>query len=204
MATVKLFADELEEGGLPPVCMRCGAPADVFRPKRFSWGPGWVMALLIAGVLCSGPLFLVALILLPILLRTRRVVVPLCGRHRNHWLPLAVLLYGGLATLATLISLSVLLYWLTEGQSELAGWLCGGSALLFFCLLFPAAVLQVHTIRAVEITPETITLTGVAREFVRALDGGRPPDVAGAGEGPPPEAGDERITRPRRPWDSER
>src|SRR5262245_27985929 len=118
MATVRLFNDELEEWELPPFCMRCGAPAALVKYKRFSWGPGWVVALLATGAIGSGPLFLFALILIPILLKRKGVAVPLCQRHRNHWLPLQVVLYGGLGVLAALFSTAVLLWALAEGPAD--------------------------------------------------------------------------------------
>src|SRR6266403_4139748 len=46
MATVTLYREELEDNGLPPFCMRCGEPATLVKHKRFSWGPGWAVALL--------------------------------------------------------------------------------------------------------------------------------------------------------------
>jgi hypothetical protein len=195
--TLKLFRDEFQETALPPVCMRCGAPATVVREKRFTWGPGWLMALLLIGLLCSGPLFLVALVLVPFLLRTMRVPIPLCGRHRNHWIPLNVVLYGGLATFALLISSTITL-WAVGGKGELAGGLCFATFLFLGCWLIPAAVLQTYTIRALEITRESITLAGVAKKFVRVLGGTeRWGDRTVAPEALPLEAGSEQIKRPQ-------
>jgi hypothetical protein len=174
MATVRLFDDELNETKLPHVCMRCGAPSALFLTRRFSWGPEWVMVLLIAGVLASGPLFLVALVLIPILLRTKRVPIPLCLRHRNHWRPLKVLLYGGLSVLAVLMVVGIGVLLTSEGRDDprnhLAWWSCGGAFLVMLGILVPGAVLQTRTIRAVEITPDSITLTYVGKPFVQALD----------------------------------
>jgi hypothetical protein len=174
MATIRLFIDELEEGRLPRVCMRCGAPATVFKRKRFSWGPGWVMALVAGGALCSGVLFVVALlILVPLLLRTMHVSVPLCEAHRHHWRALTVVILGGLSLFGLLLFAAILFGVTGTGRgdwrSDLVGPLALGAALFLVCLLFPAAFLQMRTIRVVEMTPESIRLTGVSREFVRAL-----------------------------------
>jgi hypothetical protein len=203
MATVKLFTGEVQEGQLPPVCMRCGAPATVFKWKRFSWGPEWVMILLVVGLLVLTPLFVIALILIPFVLRTMPVHVPLCARHRNHWLPLQVILYGGLSLLALGTTTAIIL-WLTarpgdDFLTELGGWLCVGTGVIFVFLLFPAAVLHMRTIRAVEITDHSITLIKVAKKFVRAVEEG--PELA-SDEAPPKavrrETRSERIRKPRR------
>lgn len=175
MATIRLFRDELDEGRLPQVCMRCGAPAAVFRRKRFAWGPGWVMALFCVGALCSGALFLVALfILIPLFLRTMTVPVPLCTAHRHHWRALNIVLFGGLAVFGLLVFAAIILGVTGTGRgdwrSNLVGPLAVGAVLFLVCLLFPAAFLQTRTIRAIEITPESIRLTNVSRKFVQALD----------------------------------
>jgi hypothetical protein len=175
MATIRLFRDELEEGRLPRVCMRCGAPACVFRRKRFAWGPGWVMALICVGALCSGPLLVVALfILVPVFLRTMAVPVPLCAAHRHHWRALNILIVGGLSVFGLLVFTAIVLGLTGTGRgdwrTDLAGPLAVGAVLFLVCLLFPAAFLQTQTIRTVEITPEGIRLANVSREFARALD----------------------------------
>jgi hypothetical protein len=175
MATIRLFLDELDEGRLPRICMRCGAPAAVFRRKRFAWGPGWVMALVCIGALCFGPLLLVALfILVPLLLRTVAVPVPLCTAHRHHGRALNVMVFGGLSVFGLLVFAAIVLGVTGTGRgnwkTDLAGPLAVGAVLFLVCLLFPAAFLQTRTIHAVEITPESIRLTNVSREFARVLD----------------------------------
>lgn len=173
MANVTLHRDELVEGELPPFCMRCGEPAALVKQKKFSWGPGWVMILLGAGALCSGPLFLVALILVPFLLKQMRVPVPLCDRHRNHWLPLQIVLFGGIAVVALTFFLAVILFVTAEGpgdrKTDLAGLFCVGTFAALLIMLFPAAILQTTVIRPTEITSDRITLRSVAKEFAEAL-----------------------------------
>jgi hypothetical protein len=51
MASVRIGRYEAVEGLLPPVCMKCGAEALLFKKKTFSWHPSWVLLLLIAGLL---------------------------------------------------------------------------------------------------------------------------------------------------------
>jgi hypothetical protein len=185
MANVRLFFDEIEADALPRACLRCGKPATVFKEKTFSWGPGWVMALLAVGAIASGPLFVVALVLIPVLLRRKRFRVPLCEAHRNPWRGLQAVLFGGLATLALLIFATVVLWAVGRAQrppdTGLAGWSCLGAFVFFIVWLFPAAVVQTRVIRAIEITSNSIMLTNVGRAFVLALK-----------EGPPAPADDRR------------
>jgi hypothetical protein len=175
MATIKLYIDELEEGSLPCRCMCCGEHAALFKPTMFSWSPGWVMALVVAGLLCSGPLFLVGLILIPLLLQRMQVPVPLCDRHRNHWLPVKVVLFGGLSIFALLVYATFVLYTTSGGANKartaLAGWFCFGTFLFFAALIFSVALLQSSTIRAVQITDKSITLTNISRRFIEAFEG---------------------------------
>src|SRR5262245_3043982 len=123
MAKVILTRDELEKGVLPGLCMRCGQPAALVKNKRFSWGPAWVMLLFVAGAVCVGPLFWVALILIPLFLRQMRVPIALCEYHRNHWLPLQIIAFGGTGIVAILIFSLVLMgaivfHRATPGESD--------------------------------------------------------------------------------------
>src|SRR5205823_824723 len=78
MAQVTLRDPEWPGYQLPPVCMRCGAEATVYKTKRFTWYPPWVNVLILAGLI---PYAIVVAIM------TKRIAVnvPLCGRHRFHW-----------------------------------------------------------------------------------------------------------------------
>ena len=73
MAELRLNSREAN-GGLPPVCMRCGDRAHAEKMKLFTWYPPWVNVLLIFGVL---PAAIAAFCL------TKRMTVhaPLCERH---------------------------------------------------------------------------------------------------------------------------
>ena len=44
MATVHLWIDPNDDAirNLPPVCMKCGAPATTVQMKRFSWTATWI------------------------------------------------------------------------------------------------------------------------------------------------------------------
>jgi hypothetical protein len=178
MAKVVLSRIELEDKPLPKLCMRCGEPATLIKHKRFFWGAGWVLLLLFIGAVCVGPLFWVALILIPILLRQMKVPVPLCERHRNHWLPLQTILYGGVGIIAILVFsiviLSVIVFnRVKPGHADpLAGvilWLFGITVAFLVITAFPAAILQANVIRPTLINNEVIELSGVAREFADRL-----------------------------------
>jgi hypothetical protein len=191
MAKIILTRDELEKGVLPGLCMRCGQPAALVINKRFSWGPGWVMLLFVAGAVCIGPLFWVALILIPIFLRQMRVPVPLCENHRNHWLPLQIIAFGGIGILAILVfSMAVMVaiasHRATPGVPDplvrtLAGailWLFGATVVFLVIIAFPAAIMQTRVVRATLIEGQGATLTegqvihlsGVASQFADQLE----------------------------------
>src|SRR5262245_26714718 len=95
MARVRLHRGEVRQGGLPPVCMRCGADAELERKRQFSWNPSWVYLLILLGLL---PFVIVALVL------TKRMTVhaPLCRDHKNHWLTRNLIIYLGLLPVALL------------------------------------------------------------------------------------------------------
>jgi hypothetical protein len=174
MATLTLYRDDWEDGELPSLCMRCGQPATLVKEKTFSWGPGWAMVLLAAGMLCSGPLILAALILILVLLKRMRVPVPLCDRHRHHWRALQVLLYGGTTIVALLLCTTIVLFIVTgrshEPGAQLGGWFCFATIVFLVAMLFPAAVMQTRVIRPIEITDRSITLINVAEPFVQIVE----------------------------------
>src|SRR5437660_10981816 len=78
MAQVTLRDPEWHGYELPPVCMRCGAEATLYKRKRFSWYPPWLNVLILAGLLPYA-------IIVAIMTKRMNVNVPLCGRHRFHW-----------------------------------------------------------------------------------------------------------------------
>src|SRR5437899_9802675 len=102
MASIRLGRYEVEEEGLPAVCMRCGEPATVTVHKTFRWYPSWVFALIFAGLL---PYVIVASVL------TKRMGVPVsfCARHKGHWIKRGLLVSGTLmALIACLVAVVAL------------------------------------------------------------------------------------------------
>jgi hypothetical protein len=63
---------------LPEICIVCGADADDYMRKKFSWVPGWTNFLLLFGVLPAA-------ILQAIVRQSLTVHVPVCREHRSHW-----------------------------------------------------------------------------------------------------------------------
>jgi hypothetical protein len=170
MGQVRLGCGEVERELLPAVCMRCGAAATAHKIKRFSWYPPWVnLLILVAWPAC--------LIVALILTKRMRVSVPLCDRHRNHWLIRLLFASIGFAVIAlTLISGLVLAGVLhaqrnsgTSGDSIMTVTLVGTSV-LFLGWLIGIIILQSTAIRPAEITDRSITLAGVSPAFVDALD----------------------------------
>lgn len=79
MATIRVYRDEADGDEFPRMCVRCGADADLDRRQKFSWHPQWVIVF----VFISVPIYI---ILALILTKRMAVTLPVCHRHRNHWL----------------------------------------------------------------------------------------------------------------------
>ena len=129
MAVIRLDRFEAEEGDLPAVCMKCGAPAVLEKLKQFSWNPPWVILLILIGLL---PYVIVALVLT----KRMRVRVPLCNEHKNHFAWRAWFIYGGFAGLFLLgIVVFAVMTSLDNGpgrQSDaVSGWLTDFAGTLF-------------------------------------------------------------------------
>jgi hypothetical protein len=164
MASVRLGRYEAEDGDLPPVCMRCGEPAEEYRRKQFNWHPQWVYILLIAGLL-------VFVIVAVILTKWMRIRAPLCPAHTNHWLWRTLVVLLSLLLLVFLAIASIFLLSALErqpGRQHLFGFVCLGVVVLAVIWLIATIVIQMTAIRPTEITDRDITLTGVSVEFVDA------------------------------------
>jgi hypothetical protein len=168
MAKVRLGRYEAEQGRLPDLCMRCTSTATATVARRFSWHPPWVGVLILAGLL---PYAIVALVL------TKKVKfpVPLCEAHKGHWKSRAWATWGSAAGLALLgVGLIATLIALDQPgrrnpNPELFGYACFGWVVLALAWLIVVAVLQQTAIRPTEITDNSITLTGVHKDFAEAV-----------------------------------
>jgi hypothetical protein len=161
MADVTLGILEAEEGHLPPVCIRCGKPATVFRSIRLAWSPEW-MHLLLVGTF-------VPFVVLALLSRKRmRLNAPFCDAHRNYWRNRRLM-----TTVAFVIPFSGLgMLFLAFGNAGLPSrlqspfvWAWGLS--VAWLLLFTG--LRLITLRASRIDEDSIELVGAASEFVERL-----------------------------------
>src|SRR5262245_57490067 len=101
MATVHLRREEVQARQLPPLCLRCGAMAEVYTARKFGWYPAWVGVLAVVGFVAFGALLTLearnlpwSLIILLVFclpanveVFTRRLTVhaPLCDEHLGHW-----------------------------------------------------------------------------------------------------------------------
>jgi hypothetical protein len=162
MATLRLGERPWDEEELPDLCMKCGAPAELYKDKKFSWHPGWVYVLLLVNLLVF---VLVALALT----RKRRVRVPLCAAHRNHWFWPQVIAVGGLLFFLALGILTIAVMSDQDNTAPLeglGGLLCVSTLVGLVAWLIVAAVLQSAAIRPTEITNHGITLVGVSKAFV--------------------------------------
>ena len=169
MAVVELPRDRLACSELPPVCMRCGAPAVVWAEHTFWWYPRSVDRLVRFWRLC--PLVLPLCLILAACYRQRvRVALPLCGRHEGHWSRRAWYTFGGLAGLPVAGAVGLLLGTSPSDEGQVLFGLFGvGWAVAAILWLVGAAVLRKTGIRLRGVSDRGITLQGVAPAFVEAL-----------------------------------
>ena len=179
MPSIRLFRDEVGEGALPRVCMRCGKVATCTIRKTFSWHAQWIDILIFVGLLVFTPLFLVGVVCALAMTLRMRVWVPLCDEHKNYWKWRSVYIAGG-TILFLILGGALLAFMVTRpaGQetSDLIGLVCVLPGAIALVWLISAAIIQSTMIRPSEITTDSIRLGRVAREFVAAVEHG---DAAG-------------------------
>jgi hypothetical protein len=162
MPQIRLDLDEVEEG-LPEVCMRCGAPATVFKDKVFAWTPQWI------GL--TAPVLPLCIVLAIVLRKRVKVSVPLCRRHQNHWAWRIwfILASAGVLGLACAAGIGLLVALHPDDNDPVFALVCLGGAGLFLAWVITAAILQSTTIRPLDITDYGISLAGVSQPFIRAV-----------------------------------
>jgi hypothetical protein len=164
MANVRLNLRDCQDGGLPPVCMQCGERATTLSDQEFLWFPKWPIPLLILGIIP-------AIIAMIVLTRRRKVRVPFCDAHRNHWKKRFGL---GLGFLFGPVGLFTLLYGgarLLDPRGDTAGPILSFTFLIVLVTMIVALTLIVTSqIAPVAMTGETITLNNVSPGFIEALD----------------------------------
>jgi hypothetical protein len=165
MATIRLGRYEAREGQLPRTCMRCGAAASMYRRKLFAWHRWWTYLL----VLLTLPTIIIPVF---VLFRNERVLVlaPLCELHKNHWYWRSWVVIGGMILCVGFAVFNGIV--VNEKVPEVRFPVGFQLAVLFLTLTVlilwagTAIVLRYTAIRETKITKYSITLTGVADEFV--------------------------------------
>ncbi len=160
MADVRLDFYDLDDDVLPDVCMRCGAPASARPMKTFSWMPYW------ARMIPFGIAFM----------KRRRVPIPLCERHKNHWTIRYLIGFGGLALFLLLLGGAIALLIASDDRTNpardtlmaLGFILLAGAGIAFLTWLITLIVLLVTQINVFEITDDSIVLTNISPDFTRA------------------------------------
>lgn len=194
MAVVRLGRHEAEKGALPPVCMRCGAPATLTKAKRFRWYPSWVNILILVGLL---PYIIVA----AIMTKRMRVAAPLCDAHRHHGLWNDVLVP---CLLAAVFIVPCGGGFFINTVFKIKGGESLGLVIVFSLLLglvawiITAVVVGARTIRPEEIADRSITLKGVSEVFVAAIHRTHEADAERYPADFPPAPGSEQYYDPRR------
>jgi hypothetical protein len=167
MAEVELRREDLQVHALPMLCIRCGRPASVVQKHTFFWtgdAYGWRTA-----------------ILRLLQIKWLTVAVPLCGQHQNLWRMRAVRFVIAIGSLVTCVAwLGVLGLTVPREPGRPVqpdnewGWLIAlltvGLFVALVYLLIQLLGWRHNTIRAVEIKGNRIVLSGVADEFIDALE----------------------------------
>jgi len=118
--------------------------------------PSWVIIFVFCGLL---PFLIVALLTR----KTMRVTLPVCDRHKNHWLVRR--LFVGLGLLALIgagVGLAILDKQLPKDVVNASAVALAAAALVW---LITAVILASGAVRAGEITNDYIDLVGVDRDF---------------------------------------
>jgi hypothetical protein len=163
MAIVRIRNRRRDEQAIPDLCIRCGQPTTYRKTREFVWYPHWIAVLLRVGVL---PWLIVAL------LRTKKrtLDVPLCERHRHHFLWLPIIFAGGVLLIFAAFSALVGMALQFSPGYDVTGLVCIGTLVGLLVWLFLALLIQSQTIKPKEITDDEIVLVGVAPNFVEAFE----------------------------------
>jgi hypothetical protein len=152
MATILLHRHEVEDRELPFVCLRCGRPAGLWKTKQFFLAAP-------TGVAAVGKL--------------TRVEVPLCPRHKRHWLWRG--LFGALGALFV-AGFLIPLFAFEESNQVPPAWrnIFGAAFAVSFLglILWVPGMLILHftSVRPRKVTEDDITLAGVSPTFVQELE----------------------------------
>lgn len=176
MASILLWRYEAENAPLPPVCAKCGSPAETGVVKNLSWFPRWIYLLLLVNLIIFA---IVALAMR----KQARVPIPLCRRHLDLWTRFKWIAGTGWlvpAAIAVLMCSGLDQSGLRGQRDEMFAWACGAISVSFVAyLIVVVALASKWTVAAGEISDTQVTLTNVSHEFCMAVEQWRP--TAGAG-----------------------
>jgi hypothetical protein len=197
MAQVNLWLREAYEGNVPPVCVRCGAPASAWKNHTAFVGLGGL------------PFFIVKQFFVDIVEHSGRIWLrlPFCHMHRHYWLWRRAITLGSFAVVIFYPILAfVLITETSDGSSarvgtrpnQVAGLACMLSVAVPPLWLVAYVIWCRIGIRVAAYNIESVTLGGVCQEFVdavpeyRSSTAGHLPDMGRFGL-PPATNRDERI-----------
>lgn len=180
------------DGELPPVCMKCGADAEHYVKRTFSWCPPWVIILIVAGVL-------IWVILSIVLTKTMKVFVPLCEEHKNYFgrrkMVGSVVVLAGLGVMFAGIGVAVAF---ADKWNDLGGYFVCGGVVVFLIALIAGSIVMSQGIKPTGITDDDIKLSGVHEEFAEALKDQRRAKKLARDKRRAERGDDEEDRRPRR------
>jgi hypothetical protein len=201
MARIRLTLSEVRPGALPLVCMACGQTAVTHVSRSFSWRPAWMSTAFRVGVYGLLPVLLLiglsgffcmplalaviiafllviatAALIITVFVTSRRVTVdgPMCDRHRYYWGWRGFWMTAPLLVLTIAVVAQGILMLGQVLPIERYGVLLFATIVLLVGWAATAAILHRTSIRAAEITSDSITLTGLSPEFVEAVRGPEP------------------------------
>jgi hypothetical protein len=158
MAEVRIHLADARNQGLPPVCMRCGAPAALYKCQQFIWAPLWSYFMGPLGYWTYWRVWMDG---------------PLCAAHRYHWtwrwaLPLVLFLAGIATAFGSYIYLDITRSAAVAHASR--GWIYGCGAVAFAVWYIFFKTLRRTGVHPVRIDSHSITFTGVADAFAQAVE----------------------------------
>jgi hypothetical protein len=160
MARVELELSHAYHGDLPSLCIRCGAPATVFKDRTFFTG------------LCGLPFL--PLLFLVIVAGRVSIRVPFCEIHKYHWRRRTQVVFGTFA-FGLVVGISSCFLWLdaflvpgrpAAWHHTLGGVICPLVPLLWIGM---ALILKYKGVYLANYNQRSVTLEGVAEEFAEEV-----------------------------------
>jgi hypothetical protein len=150
--------------------MRCGLPATTIVPKTFNWYPIWILILIIPASLVGGSGQIGEALAKPYRVS---LFAPMCEAHQKHWSERTRVIYGSLLLWIVFIVGGFVFLAATARQGKenpFASFLCPAMFVSLLAWVILTLTVENTTIRMIEHKEDHITLTGVAEEFVQAVE----------------------------------